>query len=118
MRTCTLSVSSGLSRRIVAECRPSPGICRTRRWRHRAPRSSRSGICTRCWRKPEIEGKEEVLAALDRNYATYVVNVDAAPAAAVCAGSREAQPQTFLMAPSMSVRVVAMESSTPVNTGG
>ena len=30
----------------------------------------------------------------------------------------EAQPQTFLMAPSISVRVVAMESSTPVNTGG
>ena len=26
-----------------------------------------------------IEGKEEVLAALDRNFANYVVNVDAAP---------------------------------------
>jgi LAS superfamily LD-carboxypeptidase LdcB len=31
----------------------------------------------------EIEGKADVLAALDRNYATYVVNVDAAPAAAL-----------------------------------
>jgi LAS superfamily LD-carboxypeptidase LdcB len=30
-----------------------------------------------------IEGKDEVLAALDRNFATYVVNVDAAPAAAL-----------------------------------
>ena len=30
-----------------------------------------------------IEGKEEVLAALDRNFATYVVNVDAAPAEAL-----------------------------------
>jgi LAS superfamily LD-carboxypeptidase LdcB len=30
-----------------------------------------------------IEGKEEVLAALDRNFATYVVNVDAAPEAAL-----------------------------------
>ena len=30
-----------------------------------------------------IEGKEEVLAALDRNYATYVVNIDAAPEAAL-----------------------------------
>lgn len=30
----------------------------------------------------EIEGKAEILAALDRNYATYVVNVDAAPAVA------------------------------------
>jgi LAS superfamily LD-carboxypeptidase LdcB len=29
-----------------------------------------------------IEGKEEVLAALDRNYETYVVNVDPPPAAA------------------------------------
>jgi LAS superfamily LD-carboxypeptidase LdcB len=32
-----------------------------------------------------IEGKQEVLAALDRNFATYVVNVDAAPAAALMA---------------------------------
>jgi len=30
-----------------------------------------------------IDGKEEVLAALDRNFATYVVNVDAAPALAL-----------------------------------
>ncbi len=30
-----------------------------------------------------IEGKEEVLAGLDRNYATYVVNIDAAPEAAL-----------------------------------
>jgi LAS superfamily LD-carboxypeptidase LdcB len=30
-----------------------------------------------------IEGKDEVLAALDRNYATYVVNIDAAPQAAL-----------------------------------
>jgi hypothetical protein len=30
-----------------------------------------------------IEGKEEVLASLDRNYATYVVNVDAPPEAAL-----------------------------------
>jgi LAS superfamily LD-carboxypeptidase LdcB len=30
-----------------------------------------------------IEGKEEVLAALARNYATYVINVDAPPAAAL-----------------------------------
>ena len=30
-----------------------------------------------------IEGKEEVLAALDRNYATYVENVDAPPEAAL-----------------------------------
>ncbi|HEU5135510.1 MAG TPA: M15 family metallopeptidase [Steroidobacteraceae bacterium] len=30
-----------------------------------------------------IEGKEEILAALDRNYANYVVNIDAAPAAAL-----------------------------------
>ena len=30
-----------------------------------------------------IDGKEEVLAALDRNFATYVVNVDAAPATAL-----------------------------------
>jgi hypothetical protein len=30
-----------------------------------------------------IEGKEEVLAALDRNFATYVLNVDAAPAVAL-----------------------------------
>jgi len=29
-----------------------------------------------------IEGKEEVLAALDRNFASYVVNIDAAPATA------------------------------------
>lgn len=33
----------------------------------------------------EIEGKEEILAALDRNYATYVMNVDAAPEAALLA---------------------------------
>jgi len=33
----------------------------------------------------EIEGKVEILAALDRNYATYVVNVDAAPAVALMA---------------------------------
>jgi LAS superfamily LD-carboxypeptidase LdcB len=32
-----------------------------------------------------IEGRDEVLAALDRNYATYVVNIDAAPAAALMA---------------------------------
>jgi len=31
----------------------------------------------------DIDGKEEVLAALDRNYASYVANVDAAPAAAL-----------------------------------
>ena len=31
----------------------------------------------------EIEGKEAVLATLDRNFATYVVNVDAAPAEAL-----------------------------------
>src|SRR6187401_2800631 len=31
----------------------------------------------------EIEGKEEVLAALDRNFATYVANIDAAPAVAL-----------------------------------
>jgi LAS superfamily LD-carboxypeptidase LdcB len=30
-----------------------------------------------------IEGKDEVLAALDRNFATYVVNVDAAPVVAL-----------------------------------
>jgi LAS superfamily LD-carboxypeptidase LdcB len=30
-----------------------------------------------------IDGKEEVLAALDRNFATYVVNTDAAPAVAL-----------------------------------
>lgn len=30
-----------------------------------------------------IEGKEEVLAALDRNFATYVLNIDAAPAVAL-----------------------------------
>jgi LAS superfamily LD-carboxypeptidase LdcB len=30
-----------------------------------------------------IDGKEEVLAALDRNFATYVVNVDAPPATAL-----------------------------------
>src|SRR5690348_15369355 len=30
-----------------------------------------------------IEGKEEVLAALDRNFATYIVNVDAAPTQAL-----------------------------------
>jgi LAS superfamily LD-carboxypeptidase LdcB len=30
-----------------------------------------------------IEGKDEVLAALERNFATYVVNVDAAPAEAL-----------------------------------
>jgi hypothetical protein len=30
-----------------------------------------------------IEGKEEVLAALDRNYATYVINVEAAPEVAL-----------------------------------
>jgi len=30
-----------------------------------------------------LEGKEEVLAALDRNYAAYVVNVDAPPEAAL-----------------------------------
>jgi LAS superfamily LD-carboxypeptidase LdcB len=30
-----------------------------------------------------IEGKQEVLAALDRNYATYVANVDAAPEVAL-----------------------------------
>jgi LAS superfamily LD-carboxypeptidase LdcB len=30
-----------------------------------------------------IEGKQEVLAALDRNYATYVVNVDSAPEVAL-----------------------------------
>jgi hypothetical protein len=30
-----------------------------------------------------IEGKEEVLAALERNYSSYVVNVDAAPEAAM-----------------------------------
>jgi LAS superfamily LD-carboxypeptidase LdcB len=30
-----------------------------------------------------IEGKEEVLAALERNYATYVVNVEAAPGVAL-----------------------------------
>ena len=32
----------------------------------------------------EIEGKAEVLDALERNYQSYVVNVDAAPAAALC----------------------------------
>lgn len=32
-----------------------------------------------------IEGKEEVLAALDRNFTTYVVNVDAAPPVALLA---------------------------------
>lgn len=31
----------------------------------------------------DIDGKEEVLATLDRNYASYVANVDAAPAAAL-----------------------------------
>jgi LAS superfamily LD-carboxypeptidase LdcB len=31
----------------------------------------------------DIEGKPEVLAALDRNFSTYVVNVDAAPAEAL-----------------------------------
>ena len=31
----------------------------------------------------EIEGKSEVLAALERNYSNYVVNVDAAPEAAL-----------------------------------
>ena len=70
----------------------------------------------------EIEGKDEVLAALERNYSNYVVNVDAAPEAALLSPSArlkaQAQPQTFLIAPSISVRVVAMESSTPVNTGG
>jgi len=30
-----------------------------------------------------IEGKDEVLAALERNFANYVVNIDAAPAAAL-----------------------------------
>ena len=30
-----------------------------------------------------IEGKDEVLAALDRNFANYVVNIDAAPAEAL-----------------------------------
>ena len=34
-----------------------------------------------------IEGKEEVLAALDRNFATYVVNIDAAPAVALLSPS-------------------------------
>jgi hypothetical protein len=34
-----------------------------------------------------IEGKQEVLAALDRNYATYMVNVDAAPAVALLSPS-------------------------------
>jgi hypothetical protein len=32
-----------------------------------------------------IEGKQEVLAALEPNYATYVLNVDAAPDAALLA---------------------------------
>ena len=34
-----------------------------------------------------IDGKEEVLAALDRNFANYVVNVDAPPAVALLAPS-------------------------------
>lgn len=34
-----------------------------------------------------VEGKDEVLAALDRNYTTYVVNVDVAPAAALMSPS-------------------------------
>ena len=69
-----------------------------------------------------------MLATLARSYTNYVVNVDAAPEAADVARARltasrlvfasPAQPQTFLIAPSISVRVVAMESSTPVNTGG
>jgi hypothetical protein len=33
----------------------------------------------------DIEGKSEVLATLARSYSNYVVNVDAAPAAALLA---------------------------------
>ena len=61
--------------------------------------------------------------ARSENFASYVVNVDAPPETAAAPGSPEAsslqaQPQTFLIAPSISVRVVVIESSTPVNTGG
>ena len=42
-------------------------------------------VCARCSAAAEIEGKDEVLAALARNYSSYVVNVDAAPEAALLA---------------------------------
>ena len=60
----------------------------------------------------DIDGKEAVLAALEENFRRYVVDVDAPPEAA------RVQPQTFLIAPSISVRVVLIESSTPVKIGG
>ena len=76
----------------------------------------------------DIEGKEEVLESLaetfHRTWSTWTrrrsgAALSSARLRGVVPGSfASAQPQTFLIAPSISVRVVAIESSTPVNTGG
>ena len=88
---------------------------RVRRW---------SG-CARCSRPRESRARRRCWPRCRANFANYVVNVDAPPEAALLSQARlrrrarlQAQPQTFLIAPSISVRVVAIESSTPVNTGG
>ena len=50
----------------------------------RAGARCRSSGCARCSRPRDIEGKEEVLAALERRtIRRYVVNVDAPPEAAL-----------------------------------
>ena len=120
MRTCTRTGSIGPIAPTGAAFSPNPGTCRYAPLAVRAQQAlsldGLRGVLTAA----DIEGKQEVLESLAANFASYVMNVDAPPETALLqsAASHEAQPQTFLMAPSISVRVVVIESSTPVNTGG